>query len=577
MNFYFKKKLSIIYNFDLFGKEPELYYKGRVKKASWIGTFFTVLYFVLYIIIFLYKFIKMVKKEEVTFYETYAYSGDTPSINVTNENFYGGFALGQIPFIDETIYYPKVIYYKGIREKGEWKWIEQELEIEVCKLEYFDYRFRELFKDKPLNNLYCIKKINVTLDGYTYSEVFSYFYVTFFKCYNQTKDGIPCKNSTIIDKYLETTALQFYIQDIELTPQNYKSPIQISQKIITGPAFKHLYQKIYTYMQIVIIETDQDYIGLNSFSKKKTEKFLKYDESWIISAPNENMDYDFGYPLLEVNVQLSEKVLTQRRTFVKLIEIFGEIGGSMEFIFTIFNIFSSFLTDFLYKISLVNHLFIFNIDKKIIYIKDNNIIANNKMNNIKSEKNTSNMSKIENINQENLINSKIKTHNKKINSNKNETLLIGREIKIPNRNNKRAKTLNSYFSSSSRKYEICEEINKNAYKKEGISNNKTTNELECDLSKEKEIKNEQKEIIDKIKINKFYFIFCFICVRKRKNINNYLLTEAIKIILEKLDIMNIFKRMFKDEKILEKNKNYFLIEMTEECKQKINEYKYKKS
>ena len=70
---------------------------------------------------------------------------------------------------------------------------------------------------------------------------------------------------------------------------------------------------------------------------------------------------------------------------------------------------------------------------------------------------------------------------------------------------------------------------------------------------------------------------CFICARKRKNINNYLLDEGIKIILEKLDILNIFRKMFKDEKIRDKNTSDYFIGMTEECKQKINEYKCKKS
>ena len=566
MNIALKKKLNFIHNLDLFGKEPELYYKGRIKKSSWIGSFFTLLYFVLYIITFLYKFIKMIKKEEVTFYETYAYSGDIPSINLTNENFYGGFALGQPPFIDETIYYPKVVYYKGIRVNGEWEWSSKEIETEICQLEKFDYRYRELFKDMPLNNLYCLKNLNISLDGYTHSEIFSYFYVSFHRCYIQTKDGIPCKDLKVIDQYISTTALQFYIQDIELTPEDYKSPTQISHRIITGPAFKHLYQKIYSYMQIVIVETDQDYIGLNSFSKKKTEKFLKYDESWIISAPNENATYDLGYPLLEITVQLDEKVLTQRRTFVKLIEILGDVGGSMEFIFTVFNIISSFLTDILYKISLVKNLFIFDIDKKIICIK--NKLINNKMNDITSEKKTNNI-------QHNFIDSNIIRHKNKINPMNNETLLIGREIKIPNLKNKNFKKRNSYFSSSSRQIENIEIINNNYFKKEDISNNKTMNELDFQNRKEIKKNNEKKEF--NFKINRFYFFLCSICIRKRKNINNFLLDEGIKIILEKLDIMNIFRAMFKDEKVLEKNKNDYFIEMTEECKKKINEYKYKKT
>ena len=69
----------------------------------------------------------------------------------------------------------------------------------------------------------------------------------------------------------------------------------------------------------------------------------------------------------------------------------------------------------------------------------------------------------------------------------------------------------------------------------------------------------------------------FICAKKRKNINNYVLDEGIKIIIEKLDILNIFRKMFKEEKIGDKNASGYFIGMTEECKQKINEYKCKKA
>ena len=64
------------------------------------------------------------------------------------------------------------------------------------------------------------------------------------------------------------------MQDIELTPQIYSSPVQIREKHITGPIYKHLYQKIYAYMQIVITETDNDVIGFEGLSNIKTEKIL---------------------------------------------------------------------------------------------------------------------------------------------------------------------------------------------------------------------------------------------------------------------------------------------------------------
>ena len=60
---------------------------------------------------------------------------------------------------------------------------------------------------------------------------------------------------------------------------------------------------------------------------------------------------------------------------------------------------------------------------------------------------------------------------------------------------------------------------------------------------------------------------CFLCVRKRKNIQNILLDEGMKVITEKLDIMNLFKNLYRNEIIQEKEINQEeIIEMSENCK-----------
>ena len=86
-------------------------------------------------------------------------------------------------------------------------------------------------------------------------------------CHNKTKNGSDCKPKEVIEKYLYNNVFQFFIQDINLTPLDFYNPSQITQKIITGPVFKNLYQKIYTFMQIINVETDADYLGLSAFTK----------------------------------------------------------------------------------------------------------------------------------------------------------------------------------------------------------------------------------------------------------------------------------------------------------------------
>ena len=77
-------------------------------------------------------------------------------------------------------------------------------------------------------------------------------------------------------------------------------------------------------------------------------------------------------------------------------------------------------------------------------------------------------------------------------------------------------------------------------------------------------------ILDEIKINKFFIVFAFCCIRKRKNVNNYVLNEGLNIIGQRLDIINIFKKLYYDEKV----QKYYVklteeLPMSDECKEKI--------
>ena len=131
--------------FDLFGKEPQLYFKGKPQRTSKLGKFFTYFYIIIYIGFFFYKITRMLQKADITFFETYDYSG-VPSIKLINDLFYGGFSLNGV--IDPTIYFPIVYFYEGHRENGVMVWEEpyKIMELEICQLEKFGEKYREIFK-----------------------------------------------------------------------------------------------------------------------------------------------------------------------------------------------------------------------------------------------------------------------------------------------------------------------------------------------------------------------------------------------------------------------------------------------
>jgi hypothetical protein len=580
---------KLIQEIDLFAREPKLYFKEKPKRKTYFGSLATISFVVIYIAFFIYKINKMLQKADVSFYETYVYTNGTPEIELNNQNFYGGFALGnpltRKVFKDESVYFPNVSFIYAKQINNEWKYEIKHMPLGECHLNNFGPNHREIFKDVELDNLYCLEYDESNFEmlrGYITTEDYSYIQLDIFPCNNLTSN-YTCKPREDIDWIFENTYVEFRIQDLELTPQLYETPVQFERKDIQGVAFKNLYQKIYTHLQIVNIETDEDIFGLKDFLIKN-EKYLKYDESYIYTNPREHDIFDTeGEPLCTIIIQLAGKVLTQKRTYPKLIDVLGEVGGCMEVVYSFSKVVLFLITDILYDISLVNNLFSFNISKKIIMIKN---LKATKIENISSGKNykeknieinppIANMSssrKSLNINMSNCLLSKDSTQNNIISRKKiGQGPLISRNVKLPKRKSYKSKTKihkNSMISnfniderSEVRKISLGgknskTEINKKVYNNIN-TNDYNVNNLDITEVKERNIETEKDKkcdiIIEKIRFNVLYTYFCFLCLRRKKNLQNELLDKGMKLVYQKLDIFNIFKKMYIFDNISEQN------------------------
>ena len=561
---------DLIQNFDLFGKQPEFFYKGKSQRVSWFGRIFSVFYIVLYVAFVIYKLVRMLKKVDIDFYETYAFSG-IPSIKLNNDLFYGGFTIGGL--IDETLYFPVVYHYTETTVNGVRESLPPEpVALTQCSLDMFGKRFQPLFADRQLDNLYCMEDVHETLAGYSNLDEYSYYYIMIMPCIGYNLRGELCQPLENVTAFFQQTHLEFKMQDIVMTPKDYDNPSIARNMDIQGPVFSFLYQSIYTYMQIVNLETDQDWLGFEALSDIKKEQFLRYDESWIIAAPSPHMNgLKAMTPVCDITIQLSAKVLTTKRANTKLIEVLGDVGGLMEVVWSAFNILSIFITDLLYDIDIVNSLFSFDLSKKTVKIK-------------KDSKDNYDLSDVDEINIYNAKKSK-NTHTIKFSTQikeKEENTETPAVEQIKTKKKKKIKSKRTIASSNNANDE------KNSYNHNmnfNTNENKKVNEVEKqtimsnnlmashenlnELKKTVDAKNS--EIFDEIKINKFFIVFAFCCIRKRKNINNYVLDEGLNLIGKRLDVFNIFKRLYYDEKV---QRSYMIGEeefaMSEECKEKLS-------
>ena len=568
---------DLLTEFDLFGKEPEFFYKGKAQRTSWFGRIFSVFYIVLYVAFVIYKLVRMIEKVDIDFYETYAFSG-IPTIKLNNNLFYGGFTIGGI--IDETIYFPVVRHYVEKTVNGVRRSEFTDVPLTKCTLDKFGSRFQHLFADKNLDNLYCMKEVDDYLTGYSNLDEFSYYYIAIMPCIGYNPNMEACQDIANVTKFFQQTYLEFKLQDVVMTPKDYDEPSIPRNMDITGPVFSFLYQSIYTYLQIVNLETDQDWLGFEGLSDIKKEQFLRYDESWIIAAPSPHMQgLIAGQPVCDITIQLSAKVLTTKRTNTKLIEVLGDVGGLMEVVWSAFNLLSMFVTDLLYDIDIVNTLFSFDLTKKIVIMKkgpeelvgtsneDEINIYNNKKTKIKFSNEKIIKPPIENY-EDKKIEEEIKPI-KSIESFKNNKRKKIRNKKVMTQPNRRTEERNNFLrphmNFSSKNVNKMNEIERQTI----ISNNMMVPKENSEERQNTE-NAKKNQILDEIKINKFFIVFAFCCIRKRKNVNNYVLEEGLGLIAKRLDILNIFKRLYYDERI---QKNYINeteeLAMTDICKDKI--------
>ena len=559
-------KCRLVKDVDMFGKEPELYYKGRTKKTSWMGRLFSFSFVIVYFAFFIYKLIRMLKKTDVTFYDTFTYAPTPPAVPITSDNFYVAFALedpySYDAFVNESIYTVKASFKRAEMKGEEFEWQVHDLDIERCKLEKFGKTYQDAFKNIKLENYYCFKDINnFVLEGHFSCYLYSFFYIQFFPCINDTDPSIPGKCAPLndIDYYLKNTFVTLEMEDIELTPKNYHSPVRPRSKDVYTTVGKKLFQEIHAFFEVVEIQTDLDWVGFDEFENLKSEKYLKYDETFIMSNVIEDDIYETGEPICDLTIKLSENVRTQRRIYTKFVTILGDVGGFMEVIFTLFRIASSFSIDILYEISMVNRLFKFNTNKKDIILK----IGEDEISKIDFKENDFNANEIKVVNMKKNLNFSGRKKTKVFSSKQNNIYNM--------KSNNDINRLNlSSSKSKSNLPDVDIESSRTINGKFKLENNQKANEenIYNNYFPHQQQNQHKSNIISKVRLNRacVYLWFCF--VRRRKIIHNILLDEGMDLISQRLDIFNIFEKIYKAELRNEKITNR-IIPMSDECKTRL--------
>ena len=556
------KGWAIIKEIDLFGKEPDIYYKGRQRKTTWMGRICTFTYIIIYIFFFIYKLVRMFKRQDVNFSETNSSTGGLPKIHLTKEILTYGLALAnynQEPFIDESIYYPTA-YLTGKKIiNGKEEPVNEEIKFGICTIDDFGDKYKAFASKYNLSNFYCFKNFDVELEGYSSAENNTYIQIFINRCTDPSPKRIVCKDPNTIESALNNQNLYIFSEDFDITPYDYEHPVKEKLKVNQCPIRTDQFQTFVGYYQLTRIETDRNLFGFEALADIKTEQYLTYHSALIMSSAASPY-----YPVIMYNLMMTEKILTNQRTYTQLVDVLGDVGGLMEVIESIFGVISVLVADILYDKTMINNLFSFDLEDNVIKFKTKSKNINDISISEDFDKKTLDISKKQILEKKETINPKVK------------------QINIINKSNcQNISNLNIISSQRSVNFKKSSIKNQKYFKypqsktlknNNGLNQNNNVDIKIYEIDKDSEKKIERKNIIKKLDTNIFCTYFCFCFSRKRENFANTLMDEAMKIITDKLDIYNIFRNMYYVDDIKKKN-NYIYedIEISDECKQKLKE------
>ena len=363
-----KEKINFL-DFDIYSRRISFFYKNKEKFGSTFGFVLTVLYIVLSIIIFLIYFIRTVKRVEVTASDSTIYPTDIPSIDINNNLFYMAFGLEDpvklTRIINETIYYPEVIFVEKIKENGEFiTKNETIIEIEKCNSIKFGEDYQLLLERHQINNSYCIKDLNLKLEGGPSHIKMSYIKINIYPCVNSTENNNHCQPQEIIDRYLTSAYFSILAKDIGFNPLNYKVPIIPLLQYLYTPIDKSILKEYIIYFGITEINTDTG-LFLNTIKK---ETYLKYVKDLHSIFFFENKPNYGGKEIFSAQIRLEETIYFHKRTFTKMSQVLSITGGYMQIISTVFALIALLTKKFSLEQNLLNSLFNFNIKQRKIIL-----------------------------------------------------------------------------------------------------------------------------------------------------------------------------------------------------------------
>ncbi len=247
-------KRRIIKSFDLFRFVPSLQIKNSKSFRTFLGSVVSILV-VLTILYATWHFGREIfYKQKPTLIVTNYNDANPKSLYLTPESFEIAQSL-QNPdyssYFNESIYTIDATQITILRKgDGSIDFITNKIDLIRCSEKNITL-LADYFNLADLKNLYCIKRMNYTLEGEFGQEKWSYINMAFKRCQNGT--GTVCKSNEEISRRLDGGYLGMFLTDTTIEPTSLNNPINIYGKNLFTTFSIRAYRDLWLYLKTIQI------------------------------------------------------------------------------------------------------------------------------------------------------------------------------------------------------------------------------------------------------------------------------------------------------------------------------------
>ncbi|CAD8043759.1 unnamed protein product [Paramecium primaurelia] len=359
-NNYSKKICSLLFNLDLFAQEVQLRINKNDKFFTPLGIIMSLILIALSLILAINNIVEVVQKTNPSVVSSDQQDQETPNFLLMPNNF--TFVISVNKFTLDNIYGLDTLFSLQFtqcfrKRDPETRKITQGCQnysMNKCEDRNFEAQFQKTyFQQFNKSNIYCINHDEwianpFSIQGSAASNEFKYLKFNLLVCQNKSQNN-TCYPKDYIQANLTGGLLVYYVQDQLLDlkkPQQFFVP-----SIRQGSAiFAQKTQKtIVAYHKTIYVQTD---VGLFIEDLQERNSYQSYLEKESSDAVDSNK-------LIEYVYQLDPRQTFYNRSYPKIQDIIGTIGGLWQALyFTISILIMPFVQGFM-ELSLINKFFNF--------------------------------------------------------------------------------------------------------------------------------------------------------------------------------------------------------------------------